>query len=86
MALGISIVIVNFCTRQLLRDCLESIRNEGTPSLEVIVVDNQSNDGSAEMVRNKFPEVQLIQNNQNLGFAKVTIRESGSLAEITCFS
>jgi len=70
MALGISIVIVNFCTRQLLRDCLESIRNEGTPSLEVIVVDNQSNDGSAEMVRNKFPEVQLIQNNQNLGFAK----------------
>jgi hypothetical protein len=68
--MAISIIIVNFCTRQLLHDCLASLRNEGSSDLETIVVDNHSNDGSAEMVRNEFPEVRPIENEENLGFAK----------------
>jgi GT2 family glycosyltransferase len=66
----VSIVIVNFCTRRLLRDCLACVRDEGSSGLEVIVVDNHSVDGSGEMVRTEFPGVQLIENTENLGFAK----------------
>src|ERR671937_2400929 len=65
----ISIIIVSFCTRDLLRNCLASIRNHGLSGLEVIVVDNDSSDRSREMVRCEFPEVQLIENSKNVGFA-----------------
>lgn len=65
------VVIVNFNGRELLRRCLESIeRNTTYPNFEVIVVDNGSTDGSIEMVKSRFPEVLLITNSQNLGYAK----------------
>lgn len=69
--MGLSIVIVNWNTKDLLRKCLESIY-EAPPlvKFEVLVVDNASNDGSGEMVEKDFPEAQLIKNNTNLGFAK----------------
>lgn len=67
----LSIVIVNWNTRDLLRRCLESIA-EFPPSLtyEVIVVDNASSDDSASMVRECFPHVTLIANAENLGYAE----------------
>lgn len=65
-----SIIIVNWNTRDILRDCLESVYQQTDPNgLEVIVVDNASSDGSQEMVRQDFPQVRLIANEENRGFA-----------------
>jgi GT2 family glycosyltransferase len=67
----VSIVIVSWNTKKILSDCLESLeRCRKNLSLEVIVVDNASLDGTAEYVRERFPEVQLVQNSTNLGFAR----------------
>lgn len=68
--MDLSIVIVNWNTREMLRDCLSSVF-EGLDSLraEVIVVDNASSDGSPEMVEDAFPQVLLLRNDQNRGFA-----------------
>ena len=68
--LDISIVIVNWNTKDYLRRCINSIYRDGTGySLEVVVIDNASSDGSQEMIRELFPNVKLICNNDNLGFA-----------------
>jgi GT2 family glycosyltransferase len=65
----ISILIVSFNTRSILRECIAAIpRSSDGPSLEVIVVDNGSRDGSLEMVRTDFPWVKTIQSEVNLGF------------------
>ena len=67
----LSIVIVNWNTRELLADCLESIfENVHDLAYEVLVVDNASSDGSADMVRRRFPQARLIENEQNVGFAR----------------
>ncbi|MFQ5957199.1 MAG: glycosyltransferase family 2 protein [Candidatus Brocadiales bacterium] len=66
----LSVVIVNWNTRGLLKDCLESLyRTVKNPSFSVYVVDNGSIDGSVEMIEEKFPEVRLIRNKENRGFA-----------------
>ena len=66
----ISIVIVNWNVKDLLRDCLQSIFGSDIDAPpEVIVVDNASADGSAAMVRAEFPQVTLIASDENLGFA-----------------
>ena len=64
-----SVLIVNWNTRSLLRACLASIPREGDCRLEVIVVDNGSEDGSPEMVVREFPWVRLFRNAENRGFA-----------------
>ena len=66
---AVSIVIVNWNTRDILFDCLQSIENQTTRPHEIIVVDNASSDGSADMVRQNFPKVKLIANSGNRGFA-----------------
>jgi GT2 family glycosyltransferase len=69
MTPDISVIIVSFNTRDLLRDCLAALRKEADGiSNEVFVVDNASRDGSAEMVEVEFPEVTLIRSSINLGF------------------
>lgn len=69
--IDISIIIINWNTKELLLGCLESIEKEGSEcSLEVVVVDNGSVDGSVEAARENYPRVKLIQNGRNLGFAK----------------
>lgn len=70
----LSILIVSWNVKELLRACLKSLfDNPPTPyTFEVIVVDNASLDGSAHMVKNEFPQVKLIQNDYNYGFAKAT--------------
>lgn len=65
----VSIVIVSWNVRELLLSCLRSIRSQVETSHEVVVVDNHSSDGTAEAVRSEFPEVRLISNGQNTGFA-----------------
>jgi len=67
----ISIVIVNWNTKELLRNCLASVfrTRDDTASLEAFVVDNGSTDGSQDMVKAEFPGVRLIENETNRGFA-----------------
>jgi GT2 family glycosyltransferase len=66
----LAIIIVNFNTRDYLRNCLTSIHNSrGGFSFEVCVVDNASSDGSAEMVRTEFPQTRLIESAVNGGYA-----------------
>jgi len=67
----LSVVIVNWNTRELLSQCLRSVyETAGDVSLETLVVDNASTDGSVEMVRRMFPQVRLIENAENVGFAR----------------
>ncbi len=65
----VSIIIVSFNTREVLRECLTCVEVETKPfQAEVLLVDNGSTDGSAEMVESDFPEVTLIRSAVNLGF------------------
>jgi N-acetylglucosaminyl-diphospho-decaprenol L-rhamnosyltransferase len=75
----VSVCIVNWHCRELLRACLRSLANaaaarfggdEESTHLELIVVDNGSTDGAADMVAREFPHVQLIRNSVNAGFAR----------------
>lgn len=67
----LSVIIVNWKVRELLRKCLESVQRETKGvEYEVIVVDNDSRDGSIEMVVKEFPWVRLIASNRNMGFAR----------------
>jgi len=69
----LSIIIVNWNTRDLLAACLESVHRDVETlagwNVETFVVDNASSDGSPQMVRERFPWVRLIENGENLGFA-----------------
>ena len=66
----VSVLIVNWNTRELLRSCLRSLAVAECPGvLEVVVVDNGSTDASVEMVRSEFPAVALVENADNAGFA-----------------
>ena len=76
----LSIVIVNYNVRPYLEQCLQSVQKalEGIEG-EVFVVDNHSSDDSVEVVRNSYPWVHLIVNDENMGFARannLAIRQS----------
>jgi N-acetylglucosaminyl-diphospho-decaprenol L-rhamnosyltransferase len=70
---GLDVVIVSYRSRELLRSCLDSLRAH-PPSIpmKLIVVDNDSGDGTAEMVAADYPDVELIAAPRNLGFAAAT--------------
>lgn len=65
----LSVVIVNWNTRELLSECIQSIHRTISVSFEILVVDNASIDGSPAAIRSGFPNVQLIECGDNLGFA-----------------
>ncbi len=66
----ISVIIISFNTSSLLRHCLSSLfQYSPGVELEVFVVDNNSSDDSVEMVKNEFPQVNLMVNRENRGFA-----------------
>ncbi len=65
----LSIIIISFNTKEVTKNCLVSIYQNLPEQTEVIVVDNNSHDGSCDMIRNQFPEVNLIENKNNSGFA-----------------
>lgn len=69
--LNISIIIISFNTKDLLKNCIKSVY-ETTKNLsyEIIVVDNASTDDSPEMAEREFTEILLIRNTENLGFAR----------------
>lgn len=65
----VSIIIVSFNTKELLRNCLRSIyENTRDIEFEVIISDNNSNDGTLAMLKSEFPRVIYVANNENLGF------------------
>ncbi|MDO8588029.1 MAG: glycosyltransferase family 2 protein [Armatimonadota bacterium] len=66
----ITVSIVNWNTRDELANCLESVFAQEGADYEVIVVDNGSRDGSADMVASRFPQVRLIANKDNRGFSR----------------
>lgn len=72
VVVNLSIIIVSWNVRDLLRRCLHSISVPNTqyptPNTQLIVVDNASSDGSVEMLRDEFPAVQVIANSENRGF------------------
>ena len=68
-AFSISVSIVSYNTRELLRKCLHTLSQETQP-LQIIVVDNGSHDGSPAMVRAEFPHVELIESGGNIGFGR----------------
>lgn len=68
--MDVSVIIVNWNTRDILCNCLQSVYEQaGEVDFEVIVIDNASTDGSVEMVKKDFPQVDLIENSKNRGFA-----------------
>ena len=68
--IDLSIIIVNYNTKDLLQDCLVSVlASKGDFSFEVTVIDNASQDDSVQMVTDKFPQVKLIRSSENLGFS-----------------
>src|SRR5271169_127487 len=66
----VSVVIVNWNDAKWIVDCLHSLERAAYPNQEIIVVDNGSTDDSVNRVRGKFPGVHVIENGENLGFAR----------------
>lgn len=67
----LSVIILNYNVRYFLEQCVISVQNAlETIEGEIIVIDNNSSDDSCEMMKQRFPNVKLIQNNENIGFPK----------------
>lgn len=67
----ISVIIVNYNVKEYLQNCLVSLgASQVDGHIEIIVVDNHSFDGSVDMVQSQFPQVEVVKNRTNLGFAK----------------
>lgn len=64
----VSVIIPNFNGKKYLKDCLDSMRKQDCENFEVILVDNGSEDGSTDYVREVYPEVQVIALKENTGF------------------
>lgn len=65
-----SVIILNWNGRRFLESCLSSVLRQTYRDYEVVLLDNGSNDGSVEFVRERFPEVRVIRSDRNLGFAE----------------
>lgn len=67
--IDLSIIIVNYNVKEFLQNLLTSVQ-KSSPQItkEIIVVDNASDDGSVEIIQEKFPDVKLIANKENIGF------------------
>jgi hypothetical protein len=70
MSIDLTVIIVNWNTRELLKNCLESIICYNKRQVKIIVVDNASSDGSRDMVETMFPEVKIINSGGNIGFGR----------------
>lgn len=63
-----SVIIPNWNGKRFLQPCLDALRNQTHPALEIIIADNASSDGSQELIRTEYPEVRLIELPTNRGF------------------
>ena len=69
----VSLVVVNFNGKDILKKCLPSLFRLNYPKkkYEIIVVDNNSTDGSREFLKNKYPEIKIVKNKKNMGYAGI---------------
>lgn len=65
----VSIVVLNYNGARFLADCFNSLRRVTYPNFEIIMADNASSDASVEFVRKNYPEVRIVENGGNIGFA-----------------
>lgn len=75
----IAIIILNWNGKEDTIECLESLKHITYPNYEILLVDNGSTDGSVECLRERYPEMEIIENGENLGFAEgnnVAIRKA----------
>ena len=66
---GLAVIVPNYNGKKYLKDCFESIKIQNN-ILEVIIVDNGSDDGSVEFIKENYPEYILVENKENLGFSR----------------
>lgn len=67
----LSVIIVNYNVKHFLEQCLHSVYKAAKEiETEIFVVDNNSVDGSAQLIREKFPDLHFIENNENVGFSR----------------
>lgn len=66
----VSIIIPNWNGKEHLKKCLCSLENLDYPNYEIILVDGNSSDGSVEFIKENYPQVEIVQNDRNLGFAE----------------
>lgn len=80
--MDLSVIIVNWNTRDLLAQCLQSVHAtvQGL-EVEAFVVDNASSDGSAAIVSERFPQTRLIENAENVGFGRANCQAVGESAD-----
>ena len=83
----VSAIVVNWNGKDVLSGCLDSLLNQDYEDFEIFVVDNGSEDGSQAFVKNNFPSVHLIENEENLrfGFAVNKRIPEGSSRNFECF-
>lgn len=73
--IDVTVAIVNWNSKEILRDCLNSLLKQTKDiNYEIIISDNASTDGAQEMIEKEFPQVKLLKNEGNLGFAKANNR------------
>ena len=66
----VSVIVLNYNAGELLLNCIESIKKSAYKNLEIIVVDNISTDKSQKICKEKYPDIKLIQNNENFGYCE----------------
>lgn len=69
MVISVSAAVINWNNRDYIIACLDSLFKQHGVSLDVVLLDNGSTDGSVELVRRHFPDMRIIENGRNLGFA-----------------
>jgi len=75
----VSVIVLNYNAGKLLLNCIESVKKSTYKNLEIIVVDNISTDKSQETCKEKYPDIKLIQNDENFGYCEgnnIGIREA----------
>ena len=75
----VSVIVLNYNAGELLLNCIDSLKKSTYTNLEILVVDNISSDGSQIKCKERFPDIKLIQNNENLGYCggnNIGVREA----------
>jgi len=67
--IAISVIIPHYNGTTILKNCLDSLKKNSLDNVEILIVDNGSTDGSQEMIKTEYPEVQLVENEENSGYA-----------------
>lgn len=68
----VAVIVLNYEGRDLLAKYLPSVTNLEYDNYRVVVVDNDSSDGSVEFLRSEFPDVTVVANDENVGFSRAT--------------